>query len=216
MKDWKKCTAFLLALVICLGLAACGVGSSEGEREDYYTPGVIEDTDYDFTDDNPAEQLGYDSIEDMRTQEHEIISSDDNDNTVAEGYWYPDGDRSSSLYFMVQRDTIYWYEFNPGQGDVQVGEPDGIVLKLGNKRRLQSGQTFQYTTYELQQNLFRGRHNRIFLEGALKGIPVVKEESYMEQRYISKVKPLSQYILQVDFVSDSRLLLDMKLLCLCP
>ena len=57
MKDWKKCTAFLLALVICLGLAACGVGSSEGEREDYYTPGVIEDTDYDFTDDNPAEQL---------------------------------------------------------------------------------------------------------------------------------------------------------------
>ena len=60
--------------------------------------------------------------------------------------------------------------------------------------------------------MFRGRHNRIFLEGALKGIPVVKEESYMEQRYISKVKPLSQYILQVDFVSDSRLLLDMKLL----
>lgn len=95
MKDWKKCTAFLLALVICLGLAACGVGSSEGEREDYYTPGVIEDTDYDFTDDNPAEQLGYDSIEDMRTQEHEIISSDDNDNTVAEGYWYPDGDRAA-------------------------------------------------------------------------------------------------------------------------
>ena len=32
----------------------------------------------------------------------------------------------------------------------------------------------------------------------------------MERRYISKVKPLSQYILQVDFVSDSRLLLDMK------
>ena len=32
----------------------------------------------------------------------------------------------------------------------------------------------------------------------------------MERRYISEVKPLSQYILQVDFVSDSRLLLDMK------
>ena len=32
MKDWKKCTAFLLALVICLGLAACGVGSSEAHR----------------------------------------------------------------------------------------------------------------------------------------------------------------------------------------
>ncbi len=95
MKGWKKCMVFLLAQVICLSLAACGVGSSEGESEDYYIPGVIEDTDYDFTDDNLAEQLGYDSIEDMRTQEHESISSDDNDNTAAEEYWYPDGDRSS-------------------------------------------------------------------------------------------------------------------------
>ena len=58
--------------------------------------------------------------------------------------------------------------------------------------------------------MFRGRHNRIFLEGALKSIPVVKGKSYMERRYISEVKPLSQYILQVDFVSGSRLLLDMK------
>ena len=58
--------------------------------------------------------------------------------------------------------------------------------------------------------MFRGRHNRIFLEGALKSIPVVKGKSYMERRYISKVKPLSQYILQVDFVSGSCLLLDMK------
>lgn len=32
----------------------------------------------------------------------------------------------------------------------------------------------------------------------------------MEQRYISAVKPLEQYILQVDFVSGSRLFLDMK------
>ena len=143
MKSWKKWTVVLLSLGICIGLAACGVGSSEGEG--YYTPGVVEDTDHDFTDEYPAEQLGYDSIEDMRTQEHEIISTDDNDNTVAEGYWYPDGDRNSTVYFMAQRDTIYWYEFDPEQGDVQVGAPDGIVLKLGDKRRLQSGQTLQYT-----------------------------------------------------------------------
>ena len=32
----------------------------------------------------------------------------------------------------------------------------------------------------------------------------------MERRYISEVKPLSQYILQVDFVSGSRLFLNMK------
>lgn len=145
MKSWKKWTVVLLSLGICIGFAACGVGSSEGE--DYYTPGVVEDTDHDFTDEHPAEQLGYDSIEDMRTQEHEIISTDDNDNTVAEGYWYPDGDRNSTVYFMAQRDTIYWYEFDPEQGDVQVGAPDGIVLKLGDKRRLQSGQTLQYTIY---------------------------------------------------------------------
>ena len=32
----------------------------------------------------------------------------------------------------------------------------------------------------------------------------------MTRRYISAVAPLSDYILQVDFVSGSRLLLDMK------
>lgn len=37
MKDWKM-YGFLLALVICLSLAACGVGSSESESEDYYPP----------------------------------------------------------------------------------------------------------------------------------------------------------------------------------
>lgn len=95
MKGWKKCMVFLLALGICIGLAACGAANSEGESEDYYTPGVVKDTDHDFTDEHPAEQLGYDSIEDMRTQEHEIIATDDNDNTVAEGYWYPDGDRKA-------------------------------------------------------------------------------------------------------------------------
>ena len=63
MKSWKKWTVVLLSLGICIGFAACGVGSSEGEG--YYTPGVVEDTDHDFTDEYPAEQLGYDSIEDM-------------------------------------------------------------------------------------------------------------------------------------------------------
>ena len=32
----------------------------------------------------------------------------------------------------------------------------------------------------------------------------------MERRYISAVKPLERYILQIDFISGSRLLLDMK------
>lgn len=32
----------------------------------------------------------------------------------------------------------------------------------------------------------------------------------MERRYISAVKPLERYILQIDFISGSRLLLDMN------
>lgn len=149
MKDWKKCTAFVLALIVCVSLAACGDGDSDDNGEDYRAPGVIENDSYlrltDSADDNPAEQLGYDSIEDMRTQEHEILSSDDKDNTVAEGYWYPDGNRNSLTYIKIQRDTLYWYEFDPEQGDVQVGEADGIVFKFGSKRRLGSGTTFTYT-----------------------------------------------------------------------
>ena len=77
-----------------------------------------------LNNDNPAKQLGYSSIEEMRIQEHEIIASDDSDNTVAEGYWYPDGNRNSLTYIKIQRDTLYWYEFNPEQGDVQVGEAE--------------------------------------------------------------------------------------------
>lgn len=34
--------------------------------------------------------------------------------------------------------------------------------------------------------------------------------SYLNRKYISAVRPLDNYILQVDFVSGSRLLLDMK------
>ena len=37
-----------------------------------------------------------------------------------------------------------------------------------------------------------------------------KEETYLYRKYISAVKPLPDHILQVDFVSGSRLFLDMK------
>ena len=37
-----------------------------------------------------------------------------------------------------------------------------------------------------------------------------KEEPHLNRKYISAVSPLEDYILQVDFVSGSRLLLDMK------
>lgn len=37
-----------------------------------------------------------------------------------------------------------------------------------------------------------------------------KEKTHMNRKYISAVTPLKDHILQVDFVSGSRLLLDMK------
>lgn len=161
MKNDMKRIILILAFILCFGISACGRGSSDGydaeDSEDHRGSGENESVVYGSTDDgqdkesveidkdNPAKQLGYSSIEEMRIQEHEIIASDDSDNTVAEGYWYPDGNRNSLTYIKIQRDTLYWYEFNPEQGDVQVGEADGIVFKLGSKRRLKSGKTLTYT-----------------------------------------------------------------------
>ena len=48
MEGWNKCMVFLAGCrshVLALPLAEWG--SSEGENEDYYIPGVIEDTNYD-------------------------------------------------------------------------------------------------------------------------------------------------------------------------
>lgn len=161
MQKCKKMMALIMVFALCFGLSACGGGGNDNndtvENEDDRCSDGSESDIYDSTDtvqymasmesaeDNPAKQLGYSSIEEMRVQEHEIIASDDSDNTVAEGYWYPDGNRNSLTYIKIQRDTLYWYEFNPEQGDVQVGEADGIVFKLGSKRRLKSGKTLIYT-----------------------------------------------------------------------
>ena len=161
MKNDMKRIILILAFILCFGISACGRCSSDGydaeDSEDHRGSGENESVVYGSTDDgqdkesaeidndNPAKQLGYSSIEEMRVREHEIIASDDSDNTVAEGYWYPDGNRNSLTYIKIQRDTLYWYEFNPEQGDVQVGEADGIVFKLGSKRRLKSGKTLTYT-----------------------------------------------------------------------
>lgn len=161
MQKCKKMMALIMVFALCFGLSAWRRRRRDNndtvENEDDRCSDGSESDIYDSTDtvqymasmesaeDNPAKQLGYSSIEEMRVQEHEIIASDDSDNTVAEGYWYPDGNRNSLTYIKIQRDTLYWYEFNPEQGDVQVGEADGIVFKLGSKRRLKSGKTLTYT-----------------------------------------------------------------------
>ena len=37
-----------------------------------------------------------------------------------------------------------------------------------------------------------------------------KEDTYLNRRYLTAVTPLPDHVLQIDFVSGSRLLLDMK------
>ena len=118
MQKCKKRMALIMVFALCFGLSACGGGGSDNndtvENEDDRCSDGSESDIYDSTDtvqymasmesdnDNPAKQLGYSSIEEMRIQEHEIIASDDSDNTVAEGYWYPDGNRNSLTYIKIQ------------------------------------------------------------------------------------------------------------------
>ena len=133
MQKCKKRMALIMVFALCFGLSACGGGGSDNndtvENEDDRCSDGSESDIYDSTD----------------TVQYMASMESDSDNTVAEGYWYPDGNRNSLTYIKIQRDTLYWYEFNPEQGDVQVGEADGIVFKLGSKRRLKSGKTLTYT-----------------------------------------------------------------------
>ena len=70
---------------------------------------------------------------------------------------------------------------------------------------------------EMTRKIFMHQHLRIFMVRclcmklyALRRDNAGKEEPHLNRKYISAVSPLENYILQVDFVSGSRLLLDMK------
>ena len=91
MKECKKMIVLIMVFALCFGFSACGGGGSDNndtvENEDDRGSGGSESDIYDSTDtvqymasmesdnDNPAKQLGYSSIEEMRIQEHEIIAS---------------------------------------------------------------------------------------------------------------------------------------------
>ena len=57
-----------------------------------------------------------------------ILDSNDPVSQGIEGYWYPDGDRESTEYFSIYNGTLYFYKFDPEQGDVQNG-----MLNLSTK-----------------------------------------------------------------------------------
>lgn len=157
MQKCKKMMALIMVFALCFGLSACGGGGSDNndtvENEDDRCSDGSESDIYDSTDtvqymasmesaeDNPAKQLGYSSIEEMRVQEHEIIASDDSDNTVAEGYWYPDGNRNSLTYIKIQRDTLYWYDLT------------GTGRCAGGGSRWYCIQTWQQASVEKRENI---------------------------------------------------------------
>lgn len=96
--------------------------------------------------DQAAKKLGYESMEDMRLQEHPFIDSLDGSFKELEGYWYPDGDVNSLTYFSVENGNLRRYTFDPEQGDVLLEYPyikksirDTYTLNTGEKFHIKSG-----------------------------------------------------------------------------
>ena len=57
------------------------------------------------------------------------------------------------------------------------------------------------------------KHAKSFVNGASELLLLLRMkggETHLNRKYITEATPLSDYVLQVDFVSGSRLLLDMK------
>lgn len=74
--------------------------------------------------DEAVKLLGYNSLADMRKKEHPDIrfrDYDEDHDSYCElyGYWYPDGDRNSKEYFVINDGAVKWYIFDPEKGDVE-------------------------------------------------------------------------------------------------
>ena len=91
-----------------------------------------------------AAKLGYESLGEMRTKQHEYLDSNDPVSQGIEGYWYPDGDRESTEYFSIYNGTLYFYEFDPEQGDVQTGMLN-LSLRHSGTVTTSGGTTFEYS-----------------------------------------------------------------------
>ena len=75
-----------------------------------------------------VKSLGYDSLENMRTNKHRNLTADADQREEQAafcdlyGYWYPNGDRNSLTYFAITDEEFMWYQFDPEQGDVELGK----------------------------------------------------------------------------------------------
>ena len=82
--------------------------------------------------DEAVKSLGYKSLADMRTKKNSDIRFQDYDDEYERqkheafyelyGYWYPNGDRNSLTYIAITDQEFMWYQFDPEQGDVQLGK----------------------------------------------------------------------------------------------
>lgn len=78
--------------------------------------------------DEAVKLLGYDSLADMRTKRNPNITAGEYEREWQAayyelyGYWYPNGDRNSLTYIAITDEEFMWYQFDPEQGDVQLGK----------------------------------------------------------------------------------------------
>lgn len=99
-----------------------------------------------------VQQLGYDSLADMRTQEHPdlgvsidyyVYPEEEPNRDIYElyGYWYPEGDRNSLEYFSISDEGVQWYSFDPEKGDV-LTDSQRITSRILKTYNLSDGRSF--------------------------------------------------------------------------
>ena len=118
-------------------------GQEAQEPEDGLSPEQIEAA---------VSQLGYDSLADMRMQEHadltvtidyRLYPEEEPNRDIYElyGYWYPDGDQNSLTYFSISDMGVQWYSFDPEKGDV-LTDSQRITSRVLKKYSLSDGRSF--------------------------------------------------------------------------
>lgn len=117
--------------------------ADDGKPEDTLTSEEAEEA---------VRKLGFDSLTEMRMQEHPDLTVSIDYTVYPEeepnreiyalyGYWYPDGDQNSLTYFSVSDMGVQWYSFDPEKGDVQT-DNQRITGRVLQRYKLSDGRSF--------------------------------------------------------------------------
>ena len=117
--------------------------AGDGKPEDTLTSEEAEEA---------VRKLGFDSLTEMRMQEHPDLTVSIDYTVYPEeepnreiyalyGYWYPDGDQNSLTYFSVSDMGVQWYSFDPEKGDVQT-DNQRITGRVLQRYKLSDGRSF--------------------------------------------------------------------------